>query len=457
MKNTLSISFANIEVGGHVQALAAFVPAQKSIWKEDSKSEQIKPQKIKDGWEYIPWGMDNQMPYEILEKIEADETINTCQQHNIKNCYAAGLEYVLPKGVSDQVKKDVKRFCRTNDLTYYHLGMCTDMKFWQFAVTLFTINKKGTSIAAIRRLEAIYCRFSKDEGPGQRRYVYYGDFRSVNVPKPEDVQRYPMLDMRDPFTDLEELIRANKGRKEQFLQFAMVTRIPTPDNTYYPIPYYASLFKGKWYDIKQLIALGKYSKLKNAAPLKYIITIDEEFWDKLFEEAGATSDEAKKKLVDEKKEEMINFMTGAENSGRVLFSGAYLDPSTGKPNPYITITNLEHDKEGGDWATDNVEAINMVCFVMGVHSNLVGSVPGKTQSNNSGSDKRELYMIAQLLNRPTHDLLKRPHNLVCYINQWEDVEPECKIMQLTTLDEHKDVKQTDDKGKEQDHGSDQGQ
>ena len=31
----------------------------------------------------------------------------------------------------------------------------------------------------------------------------------------------------------------------------------------YPIPYYASLFKGKWYNIKQLIGLAKDSKLRN--------------------------------------------------------------------------------------------------------------------------------------------------------------------------------------------------
>ena len=85
---------------------------------------------------------------------------------------------------------------------------------------------------------------------------------------------------------------------------------------------------------------------------------------------------------------------------------------------------------------------------MGVHSNLVGSVPGKAQSNNSGSDKRELYMIAQLLNKPTHDLLKRIHELVCYINGWEGVTPTIQIMQLTTLDEHKDIKKTKDNGKE---------
>lgn len=46
----------------------------------------------------------------------------------------------------------------------------------------------------------------------------------------------------------------------------------------------------------------------------------------------------------------------------------------------------------------------MMCFTMRVHSNLVGSVPGKSQTNNSGSDKRELYTIAQALQKLYHDL-----------------------------------------------------
>ena len=64
-------------------------------------------------------------------------------------------------------------------------------------------------------------------------------------------------------------------------KFAVVSRIPTPDSTYYPIPYYASLFKGKWYNIKQLIGLAKESKLRNSAPIKYQIEISQKYWELL--------------------------------------------------------------------------------------------------------------------------------------------------------------------------------
>lgn len=82
----------------------------------------------------------------------------------------------------------------------------------------------------------------------------------------------------------------------------------------------------------------------------------------------------------------------------------------------------------------------MICFTMRVHSNLVGSVPGKAQSNNSGSDKRELYTIAHALQKPYHDILFTVHRIIIKFNRWKGVKPVCPFVQLTTLDEHKDAK-----------------
>lgn len=82
-----------------------------------------------------------------------------------------------------------------------------------------------------------------------------------------------------------------------------------------------------------------------------------------------------------------------------------------------------------------------MCFTMRVHSNLVGSVSGKSQTNNSGSDKRELYTIAQALQKPYHDLLFSVHRLIIRFNKWQNVTPDCPFIQLNTLDENKDAKQ----------------
>lgn len=77
---------------------------------------------------------------------------------------------------------------------------------------------------------------------------------------------------------------------------------------------------------------------------------------------------------------------------------------------------------------------------MRVHSNLVGSVPGKSQSNNSGSDKRELYTIAQALQKPYHDILFTVHRLIIRYNGWSGAYPETPFVMLTTLDKGTDAK-----------------
>ena len=82
---------------------------------------------------------------------------------------------------------------------------------------------------------------------------------------------------------------------------------------------------------------------------------------------------------------------------------------------------------------------------MRVHSNLVGSVPGKAQTNNSGSDKRELYTIAQALQKPYHALLFTVHRIIIRFNGWQGVTVDVPFMQLTTLDEHTDAKQVSTK------------
>ena len=111
----------------------------------------------------------------------------------------------------------------------------------------------------------------------------------------------------------------------------------------------------------------------------------------------------------------------------------------------VRIVNIEGQKEGGDWNEDVQATANTICYSDNVHPNLVGAVPGKTQTNNSGSDKRELFVMKQALEIAFHDLLLLPLNVVCWYNGWTDVEPTVPMIQLTTLDEHKDAKTVDAK------------
>ena len=96
------------------------------------------------------------------------------------------------------------------------------------------LNEDASRIVRIVRKQACYVRFAPADKSGVIPYILYANWR--NTVSPEDIERIELLNPQSPFTDLQ-----NRGKKIK--KFAVVSRIPTPDNTYYPIPYYAALFK----------------------------------------------------------------------------------------------------------------------------------------------------------------------------------------------------------------------
>ena len=254
-------------------ASAAFTSKTSEVFKEE---HNIAPIIIKDKMKYIPWGGDNQMPYNIIDLIESDETMSTCQMFNAEVCYGSGLVYDTGLATA-QVKSQVDDFMLDNDLASYFLGVCQDFKHFGFCVSVIILNEDASRIVRIVRKHACYVRFAPADKSGMIPYILYANWR--NTVSPEDIERIELLNPQSPFTDLQ-----NRGKKIK--KFAVVSRIPTPDNTYYPIPYYAALFKGKWFNIKQLIGIAKEAKLRNSAPIKYHIEIANSFWNNIFKVEG---------------------------------------------------------------------------------------------------------------------------------------------------------------------------
>lgn len=425
----MDFSFTSIDIVPDLQARAIFHTDSSQVFKDDIDIPAITLDKQT---QYIPWGGDDAMPYDILRKIESDETLSTCQRFNAEICYSGGLQYQT-QNCSPQVKEEIADFSLDNNLPFYFLGVCQDFKHFGWCVTVIILNQDHTRIVRVLRKEVAYCRFTKADSDGRIHELLYANWRTaVN---PQDIEHIPLLDPASPLQDLRSRIRQNTKQSK----FAILTRIPTPDSTYYPIPPYASLFRSKWYDIKQLIATAKKAKLENSAPIKYHIEVSAKYWESIFKSEGITDPIRMQTRVNEEKKRIIDFLTGAQNAGKVWFSTFYINPA-GQEQHDVVINRIDSSKEGGDWETDIQEAVNITCFTMGVHSNLVGSVPGKAQTNNSGSDKRELYTIAQALQKPYHDLLFLPHRLIIRFNGWTGATPDCPFIQLTTLDEHRDAK-----------------
>ena len=430
--NTASVVFSSVEQLPDAKSSAVFSVNSSQVFREDV---DMTPITLAKGMQYMPWGADNLLPYSVLDLIEKDETLSTCQMFNAEICYGNGLQYNT-ENCTAAIKEEVEDFLLSNNLSAYFLGVCQDFKHFGWCVSVIILDNEGKHIVGLHRKEVCYCRFTPANKKGVIKHVLYANWKK-SIASIDEVEVIPLLNPDAPWMDLQERMKEHSRDRK----FAVVCRIPTPDSTYYPIPYYASLFRGNWYNIKQLIGMAKEAKLKNSAPIKYHIEVSERYWSNIFKRERITDPKKMQERVVEEKRKIIDFLTGAENSGKALFSTFYVSPN-GEEQHEVVINNIEDKiKEGGDWATDIQEAVNMFCFTMRVHSNLVGSVPGKSQSNNSGSDKRELYTIAQALQKPYHDLLFTVHRIIMKFNQWKNAFPECPFIQLTTLDENKDAKQ----------------
>ena len=145
------LNFNSVETLPGFEARAAFTVNSATVFREDV---DIVPTIVDDTLSYVPWGGDNQMPFDLLALVEKDETLATCQCFNAEVCYGSGLQYCTTEA-SAKVKNDVEDFLLDNDLAAYFLGICQDFKHFGFAVSVLILNEDGTRIVRLLRKKPV--------------------------------------------------------------------------------------------------------------------------------------------------------------------------------------------------------------------------------------------------------------------------------------------------------------
>lgn len=429
-----------------IQAEINTVEDSADVFDEDAPEVKTSVIPGNHHWKYVVYGDDNQLPFNIIKMVGEDEVMSQNKLFNVLTCFGSGLKYMDIATQKPSTDKEIKRFGMHNNLTSFLLEQATDIKYFFFCVSVVILSRDGSKIVKIRHKDACYCRFEKANDKGKIEHVFYANWRKSSIGNEQDVEVIRLLDEHDPLGDLEVLMgRAPGADGKQRIRtterkFAILVRFPTPGCQYYPVPYYTAIFRGDWFDIKKLIGKGKKAKLRNHAAVRYQVEVYKDYWENICEEEGITDPEKMVERIKKEKENIKKFITGIENSGKAWITGYYID-NTGKEVRMVRVNVLDIGKEGGDWSEDIQEASNMTCYGDNIHPNLVGATPGKSQTNNSGSDKRELFTLKESLETAFHELMNGPHNVIIYYNGWDEkVYPDVPIIKLTTLDENKDSK-----------------
>ena len=419
-----------------------------SVFDEDGLMADSKPVPGYPELRYMPFGHDDELPYHLMQTVGRDEVLSQNLFFNILTAYGSGLQYVDRSTGESSENPDIERFFLRNSMKEFFLEQCTDMKYHFFAVAVLILSRDGKNIVQVRHKDACYCRFEKADRKGRINHVFFANWRKASVLTRRDVEMITLLDEKDPLGHLQVLMGRASGSDGQIRErttarkFAVVMRFPTPGQRYYPSPYYAAIFRGDWFDLKRLIGKAKKAKIRNHAPMKYQVEIHKDYWPSLMMEENITDPLKQQERIKREKENIKNFITGFENSGKVWITGYYID-SYGKEQRMVRIQLIDTSKEGGDWSEDIQETSNMICYGLNIHPNLVGATPGKSQSNNSGSDKRELFTLKQSLETAFHDMLIKVHEVIIHYNGWnKEVRPFVPIILLTTLDKKTDAVKT---------------
>lgn len=436
---TSSTELMDIGRGG-VQAALTTVEDTTGVF--DDYRMQFRAVPGRTGELYAPFGHDNLLPYRLRRLIGEDEVAAQNKFFNVLTCYGQGPELLGEDG-KPTANQEARRFARRNALKTFYLEQATDMKYYFFSVCVIILSRDGSQVNRLIHKDACFCRLRKADRSGRIRHVYYANWQ-YGAPAPGQIERIPLLDERDPVGNLMVLMGREPGAdglcraRTAGRKFAMLLRFPTVGCMYYPTPYYAAMFRGGSYFEKRLISAAKIAKIKNHASVKYQVEVERGYWRKIIEEEKITDPLKANKRIKLEKERIRDFVAGVHNSGKAWITGYYVDPA-GHEVRDIRVHNIEGTKEGGDYADDINVAANTLCYADNTHPNLVGAVPGKSQMNNSGSDKRELFTMKQALEQAFKDLLLRPLELVCEYNGWDDIRPAVPMILLTTLDKHTDA------------------
>jgi hypothetical protein len=448
----------------HTDGTTAYLPGVKAavltetdstrlVSEPDADPKPITVEGMKEAPFVVPWGEDNDLPQQIVEKVYKLPQMTSNLWFNIVTSYGDGIKPVRVT-YNDKGEKviqpytdneEVNRFFDENDMDGYLLEQLTDMHWFFNVFPEIIFNKEDGEKRKIVRLqnkEASFSRWSEMNAETYRidwhyYFAYWGDKEPDGDKR--KVFATPVLDPRSPIRHLRDLMKQDEKKKwnTRRNRFIIPVTFPTPGRSYYPKPYWYSIIESGWYDFAIKIPEFKKALMTNQIAVKYIVSLAPGYFEEIFRREKIT--DADKQIARIKKEyaDIKKFLKDADNAGKSIITMQKMDPK-GQPYPMIKIDVVNGGKkEGGDYIEDSEEVSNIISYGMLVHPSLIGASPGKNKNIN-GTEARELFVLQQAKLKPFRDRILRPLYLIKSINNWPaDLHFVIPNLELTTLDKDK--------------------
>ena len=389
--------------------------------------------------EIMFWGQQNTLPQEREDLVRNNGVLGELIKTKRDFIIGGGLvayrtQWVDGKEVKEcvEIPKEIAAFFKKIKLRRYFRKACKNILIHGNVFTEYVRLKRfedgKMKIASMKAMESRHLRAQRQNSEGEvPGYWWCGDWTRK---KKRDLKELPAF-----------YIPAHDAEKTQpkFM-------LHTGDDLIYDDYYYAPTWWGqqvvKMIQVANTIPAFHLANINNGYSIRFWIEVPKDYFadstsraqtPEGMKEAKARETEAKKEF----KNKMNEFLAGAENAGRAVFSEYEVNRQIGKEFPGVKIHTLDYDLKGDEMLKLYAAALQTLTASQGIHSTLANvDTAGKLSS---GSEMRNAHMVYLKTKTPeTRAILLEAIELLHDEMGWDEtIRWEFKDVEITKLDDDK--------------------
>jgi len=397
--------------------------------------------------EVASWGKNNDYPQQIMKAVRLNGSASSGLRFLRKAHYGNGL--VLVKDEANEAGKkvtkvvplsevqDISEFFKKSQMARFWKESIADLEYFSIAFPEYVLSENFQTINRVKRQKTAWCRFEMmNEENGLVEHVYiseaFGKGGSVDLAG-EFVEKIPLIDSYWTPEEVKEYCKINDIKK-----FIRPVFFPLIEEAFYPESEWHAVAKSGWLEVANSVPALKKALFQNQMTIKYIIEIDERYFEKLYAENWLKMKPEERIKIREKVIDDINAsLVGNDKAGKSIQSMKIIG-TDGKPVSAVTITSIDDKLKDGSYLPEAEAANSEVLFALGVDPSLIGAgIPGGKLGAGSGSDKRVAFDILNSLYKTNRETTLEIYEFISQYNNWDQtIRATFENTKVETLDKN---------------------
>lgn len=368
--------------------------------------------------DFMPWGNNNQRPFEIFKEIEQSALIDPIIDKKVEMLTSGGIMYGTTEVIGNEkifkpmIVPEIEEFLERIEANRHLQEAAIDFYTLKNTFTEFTVDV-GRRITGIYNNDASECRMGLQNKTGRRKGMIDKIYVSADWRENHSASNADIIDAVDPYFDVSGQIREGRAFK-----YIIPSRLQTRGRKYYQRSLIENLMDSGWLAVHKAIPKWKEQVMENQIAIKYHIEVSDQYWNRKYPKYASLT-EAQQKAIDKK--EIDAFLKFFKEKRGAVHMSRFKQVGKEEYSDW-KINVIGGDKQFGEGAyiEDDVQSGYVITRGLNVPPVLIGVAPGKGgMGAGSGSDLREAYNAYIIGCKADQRHILRPYYYTSQINGWD--------------------------------------